>query len=94
MKRRINGVLLLAAAILALLLYIQYRKKSARSEAFSVELKTSVDGKMFKNINNGAHSLIGGIGSQAKKISYTINSILPFKHKIREWKRKMRRRNM
>lgn len=65
-----------------------------RQEAFSIEFKTSLDGKMFKSIHQGPAAIINGIGSQANKMSYAVMSVLPFRDKIREWKRNMKRRNM
>ena len=86
-----NLVLVAVAALVAAVLYLEGR---TRMEPFSIQFKTSLDGKMFKSIQQGPATLMNGIGSQAQKLSYAAMSALPFRHKIREWKRNMKRRNM
>ena len=85
---------LILAAIVALVVAVIYLEGRTRQEAFSIEFKTSLDGKMFKSINRGPAALVNGIGAQAKKMTYAAMSVLPFRHKIREWKRNWKRRNM
>ena len=85
-----NLVILFIIILVLAVVYVQYKKQ----EGFSFEMKTSLDGKMFKSINRGAASITKGIASQARKMSHAASSMVPFKHKIREWNRKMRGRNM
>jgi hypothetical protein len=85
-----NVVLLLICLLFIVLVYVQFCQR----EAFSFEMKTSLDGNMFKSINRGAASITDGISSQARKMTYAMTSVIPFKHKIREWSRNVRGRNM
>jgi hypothetical protein len=84
-------LVLVAAAIVAVVLYLE---AIPRQEPFSIEFKTSMDGKLFKSIHSGPAAIVSGIGSQAKKMTYAAMSVVPFRHKIREWKRNWKRRNM
>ena len=81
-------------ALLALAASVIYLEGRTRSEAFSVQFKTSLDGNMLKSIQQGPAAIVGGIRSQAQKITYAAMSALPFRHKIREWKRNWKTRNM
>jgi len=85
-----NIVLFFVIILVATVVYVESKKR----EGFSFQIKTSLDGKMFKSIHSGASSITNGISSQARKMTYAVSSMLPFKHKIREWNRKVRRRNM
>ena len=86
-----NLVLVVVLVLVAGVICLEAR---TRQEAFSIEFKTSLDGKMFKSINQGPSAIMSGIGSQAHKMTYAAMSVLPFRHKIREWKRNWKRRNM
>lgn len=85
---------LILVAVIVLVAAVIYLEGRTKEEPFSIQFKTSFDGKMFKSINQGPAALMSGIGSQAQKMSYAAMSVLPFRHKIREWKRNWKRRNM
>lgn len=86
-----NTIWLFSIVLIMAIGYVEYRKKI---EPFTIEFKSSVDGDMFKKINIGASSIVKGISSQASKIKYGVVSSIPFRHKLREFKRSLRGRNM
>lgn len=86
-----NSVYLTAFFLLLAIVILHFLKPQ---EPFSLELKTSLDGKMIKSVHGGAFSVMDGITSQAKKMTYAVTSVLPFKDRLRKWNRNLRRRNM
>jgi len=91
-------LLFLAFVFLLVSLYIERRRlrttRTTTVEPFSLEFKTSLDGKMFKSVNVGATQVVKNIHSQAKGLTSTVVSILPFRDKVRQWHRRWRRKNM
>jgi len=86
-----NTILLFSIVLIIAFYFVEHTKQV---EPFSFEIKSSLDDKMFKKINIGAESIMNGISSQASKLKYGVVSSLPFRHKLREFKRTMRGRNM
>jgi len=85
---------LLSALGLLLILAIVYLEFGKKREALTFEVKTSMDTKMLSSVHQGATSLLSNIGEQARRIQYAAGGLVPFKHKIRQWKRKLNGRNL
>lgn len=83
------SVVLLAFGVILVLLYLEKRK-----EAFSLEFKTSLDGKVLKSANFGVGHVLKGVKNQATGLTHSFVSILPFKEKMRQMHRSWRRKNM
>ena len=88
-----NTIWLFSIVLITAFFFVEY-KYTKQVEPFSFEIKSSLDGKMFKKINIGAEAIMNGISSQASKLKYGVVSSLPFRHKLREFKRTLRGRNM
>jgi hypothetical protein len=82
-------MLLVILATIVLVLHLSRQK-----EPFSLEFKTSLDGKAVKAVHLGASQLINHLKTQTKAVPQQIVSFLPFKDKIRQWQRQWRRKNM
>ena len=65
-----------------------------QKEPFSLEFKTSLEGKTLKAVHVGALQMVRQLKLQTKAVPQKIISVLPFKEKIRQWQRRWRRKNM
>jgi hypothetical protein len=83
------SVLFWTFAVLAFWLYVEKRR-----EAFTLEFKTSLDGKVLKSANFGVGHVLKGVKNQAAGLTNSLVSVLPFKEKMRQMHRRWRRKNM
>lgn len=70
--------LVLACILVAALLF-------SRKEAFSVHIEA--DGGIAKTLNNGIKGLVRHAGKQAENMKSAAISMVPFRHKLRQWHR-------
>jgi hypothetical protein len=85
-------VLLAGFFILLLLVVLQF--SSSKQEGFSFQVKTDLDGKMFKSIHKGTSAFIGHLKTKARNMTYAMSSMIPYKEKIRKWNRNLRQRKL